>query len=87
MKKVILSVIMSFTLLTSVSIMAQDSNPKKECCKEKTECTKKCDKDKKDSKKECDKNKKETCTKNADCKKKDNKKDAKKQESCCKDKK
>lgn len=86
MKKLILSVIMSFALLTSMSVMAQDSKPKKECCKEKTECTNKCDKDKKDCKKECNKNKKEACTQNADCKKKCSK-DAKKQEACCKDKK
>jgi len=78
MKKLIMSAIMCIALVASTSVMAQDTTPKKECCKAKTECTKdkkECTKDKK----ECTKDKKE-CTKNADkkaCCSKDKKADKK----------
>ena len=71
MKKIILSTVMSFALLLSVSVMAQDSKPAKAegCCKDKakTECTAK--------KEDC--SKKTECTaKKAECKDADKK-------ACC----
>jgi len=69
MKKIILSTVMSFALLLSVSVMAQDTKETKKegCCKAKTECTTA---------------KKDGCTKKAECTKKADGKDAEKK-SCC----
>lgn len=55
MKKIILSSILSLAFLCSLSLSAQDTTTKKECCKAKTECKKDCEK--KDCKKKCNKNK------------------------------
>lgn len=56
MKKIIVASVMSFALLASTAVMAQD---KKECCKAKTECSK-SKKGDASKKKSCCSDKKET---------------------------
>ncbi|GAB6121876.1 hypothetical protein [Dysgonomonas termitidis] len=66
MKKLLMSVIMCIAFVASSSVMAQDTTPKKECCKAKTECTKdkkECAKDKKECTKDKAADKKACCTK------------------------
>lgn len=74
MKKVIVSAIMAFALMTSISVMAQDDKKKDADTKAKTEtcCQKEADKAKQEecTKKEADKaNKKECCSKKDEPKK------------------
>lgn len=64
MKKLIMSAVLCIAFVASSSVMAQDTTPKKDTAKAKTECTK----DKKEAskdKKECtkDANKKSCCSK------------------------
>ena len=74
MKKLMISAIMAFALMTSISVMAQDDNKKKDAAtKAKTECCSKKDGEKKEGdKKECckkDGEKKACCSKKEEPKK------------------
>ncbi|MFR9167025.1 MAG: hypothetical protein ACLVKO_12770 [Dysgonomonas sp.] len=73
MKKFILSMVMSFALATSFSVMAQDNNKTTEGCKTKTECPK--------DKKACDKKADKSCCSKKDVKSSDSKETTK---PCCK---
>ncbi len=73
MKKLMISAIMAFALMTSVSVMAQDAKKKDAATKEKTEaCCKKDGEKKEGDKKECCKKegeKKACCSKKEEPKK------------------
>ncbi|MDD4514017.1 hypothetical protein [Massilibacteroides sp.] len=72
MKKLMISAIMAFALMTSVSVMAQDNKKKDADTKAKTEACCKKDADKKGDKKDCCKkegDKKACCSKKEEPKK------------------